>query len=145
MHDATMLDTTHSTLRALTSKLLGGYMGEEMTGVLTARHSGVWLWFPSNGKKILTCRGTLTGDTHQLCCIHLILFPLSVSECCCLADLPCISRSSAVRPTLQTLAPIQSSTSFCQDLFGLPLFLRPFTFPSSIKFSSVWCVVICLK
>ena len=33
------------------------------------------------------------------------------SDVAALADLPYISRSSAVRPTLQTLAPIQSSTS----------------------------------
>ena len=52
-------------------------------------------------------------------------------------DLPYISLSSAVRPTLQALTPIQSSTSFSQDIFGLPLFLWPSTFPSSINFSSV--------
>ena len=39
-----------------------------------------------------------------------------------LTYLPYISRSSAVRPTLQTLAPIQSSISFSQGLFGLRLF-----------------------
>ena len=49
-----------------------------------------------------------------------------------LMDILYISRSSAVRPTLQTLAPIQSSTSFSQDHFDLPLFLWPFAFPSSI-------------
>ena len=36
-------------------------------------------------------------------------------------DLLYISRSSTIRPTLQTLAPIQSSTSFFQDLFGLQI------------------------
>ena len=41
-----------------------------------------------------------------------------------LMDLLYISRSSAVRPTLQTLATIQSSTSFSQDLFCLPLNLN---------------------
>ena len=43
-------------------------------------------------------------------------------------DLLCISRSSAVRdfrPTLQTLGVIQSSTSFAQGLFGLPLLFVP--------------------
>ena len=54
-----------------------------------------------------------------------------------LVDLPYISRSSAVRPNLQTLAPIQSSISLSQDIFGLPLFLRPFTFHSNINFSNV--------
>ena len=53
-----------------------------------------------------------------------------------------ISRSSAVRPTLQSLAPIQSFTSFSQDLFGLPLFLWPFTFPSSNNLTTVWCPCI---
>ena len=43
-----------------------------------------------------------------------------------LVDLLYISRSSAVRPTLRTLA--QSFTSFSQDLFGFPPFLWPFTF-----------------
>ena len=56
-----------------------------------------------------------------------------------LMDLVYISRSSAVHPTLETLALIQSSTSFSQDLFGLPLFLWPFTFPSSVNFFSVSC------
>ena len=51
-----------------------------------------------------------------------------------LTDLPYISRSSAVRHTLQTLAAIQSSTYFTQYLFGLPLFLWRFTFPSSVNF-----------
>ena len=65
------------------------------------------------------------------------MFPsvcLSVSGRCCLDGY------FAVRPTLQTLAPIQSSISFSQDLFDLPLFLWPFTFPSSNNFSSVWCL-----
>ena len=44
-----------------------------------------------------------------------------------LMDLLYISRSSAVRPTLQTLAPIQSSTSFSQDFFGLQFFLVVFS------------------
>ena len=61
MHDTTLLDVTHDTLRSLTSKLLGGYAESEMTGVLACRHSGVWLWSPSNGKKIIACRGMLTG------------------------------------------------------------------------------------
>ena len=52
-----------------------------------------------------------------------------------LVDLLYISRSSDVRPTLRTLA--QSFTSFSQDLFGLPPFLWPFTFPSSIQFSYI--------
>ena len=54
-----------------------------------------------------------------------------------LMDLLYISRSSAVRPTLQTPAPIQSYTSFSQDIFGCPLFLWHFTFTSGINFSSV--------
>ena len=49
-----------------------------------------------------------------------------------LMDLLYVSRFIAVRPTLQTLA--QSSTSFSQGFFGLPLFLWPFTFPSTINF-----------
>ena len=61
-----------------------------------------------------------------------------------LSDLPYISRS-AVRPTLQTLALIQSSTSFSQDLFGLPLFLWPFNFPCSINFSTLSCLVYVLN
>ena len=129
MHDATMLDTTHSTLRALTSKLLGGYMGEEMAGVLTARHSGVWLWFPSNGKKILTCRGTLTGMTHKLYCVHLLSSLYPFPNVAALTDLPYISQSSAVH------------ILFPRSL-GLPRFLWPFTFHSNL--SSIWCVVICL-
>ena len=56
-----------------------------------------------------------------------------------------ISRPSAVRPTFQTLALIQSFISFSQDLFGLPLLLWPFTFHSSINFSSVWCLFKCPK
>ena len=57
-----------------------------------------------------------------------------------LMDLLYISRLSAVRPTLQTLAPIQSSTPFSQYLFGLPLFIWPSTFPSSINVSILWCL-----
>ena len=59
--------------------------------------------------------------------------------------LPYISHSSAVRPTLQTLAPIQSFASFSQHLFGLPQFLCPFTFPPSINFCNVWCLFMCSK
>ena len=132
MHDATMLDATHSTLRALTSKLLGGYMGEEMTGVLTARHSGVWLWFPSNGKKILTCRGTLTGETHQLYCVHLLssLYPFpNVAAFHTSANLLLF----VPHPVLHILFPRS---------LGLTRFLWPFTFHSNL--SSIWCVVICL-
>ena len=62
-----------------------------------------------------------------------------------LIDLPCISRSSAVRPTLHTLAPVQSSTSFSQDLFSLPPFICPFSFPSIVNSSNVWCLFICPK
>ena len=58
-------------------------------------------------------------------------------------DLPFTDRSSAVRPTLQTRATIQSSTSFSQDLFGLPLFLWPFIVPSFITFYSVCSLFIC--
>ena len=39
---------------------------------------------------------------------------------------------------VQTLAPIQSSTSVSQYHFGLPLFLWHFTFPSSINLFNVW-------
>ena len=53
-------------------------------------------------------------------------------------DLLYISRSSAVRPTLQTLALVQSSASFSQHIFGLPLFLWHYTIPSSINFFNVW-------
>ena len=60
------------------------------------------------------------------------LFAYSFPDVAALTDLPYISRSSAVRPTLQTFAAIQSSTSFSQDLLGLPLFRCPFTFPSTI-------------
>ena len=49
-----------------------------------------------------------------------------------------INRYSAVPPTRQTLVPIHSSAAFSQYLFGPPLFLWPFTFPSSINFSSLW-------
>ena len=61
-----------------------------------------------------------------------------------LMDLLYISRSSAVRPTLQTLAPIQSSTSFSQDLFGLPLLLWPFIFLLVLIYS-MFCVFLCVK
>ena len=37
-----------------------------------------------------------------------------------------------------TLARNQSSTAYSQYLFGLPLLLLPFTFPSSINLSSVF-------
>ena len=62
-----------------------------------------------------------------------------------LMDLLYIGRSSAVRTTLQTLAPIQSSTSFSHCLFDLTLFLWPFTFPFSINFTSVWCLFIYVR
>ena len=70
------------------------------------------------------------GEWREI--VLLLLFRLSVSRRCFLDGSSMhISRSSAVRLSLQTLAPIQSSTSFSQDLFGLSLFRLPFTFPSS--------------
>ena len=42
--------------------------------------------------------------------------------------------SSAICPTLQTLAPIQSSTSISQSLFGLPLLISPSTVPLAFDF-----------
>ena len=79
--------------------------------------------------------------------IQLLLFwhfssVYSFPDSAALTDLLYISRSSAVRPTLQTLASIQSSTSFSQHLFGLPPILWPSPFPSS---TSVWCLFICLN
>ena len=77
--------------------------------------------------------------------LSLSLFYLSVSGRCCLdgssIHQPIFCCSSHPPDT----CPIQSSASFSQDLFGLPLFLWPFTFPSSINFSSVWCLFICSK
>ena len=72
--------------------------------------------------------------------VHSIYFSFAYQfpDVAAVTDLLYISRSSAVCPTLQTLASIQSSTSFSQDLFGLPLLLWPFTFllvlicPSSV-------------
>ena len=51
------------------------------------------------------------------------------------AYLPCSSHSPETYP-------IQSSTSFSEDLFFLRLFLWPFTFPFCIYFSSVWFIFI---
>ena len=56
-----------------------------------------------------------TACSGKLFLFRLHLFP----DVAALMDIPYIRRYSAVRPTLQTLAPIQSSTSFPQDLFGL--------------------------
>ena len=70
---------------------------------------------------------------------------LSVSGRCCLDGSSIHQPIFCCSSTLQTLAPIQSSTSFSQDLFGLPLFLCPFTFPSGNNFSSVCCIFICPK
>ena len=53
------------------------------------------------------------------------IFAYTFPDVAALTDLPHISRSSAVRPTLQTLAPIQSSTSFSQYPFVRPLFPWP--------------------
>ena len=84
-------------------------------------------------------------DQKQMGIIPVSYYPLSFAymfpDVAALVDRPYISRSSAVRPSLRTLAPIQSSTSFSQDLVGLPLFLWPSTFPSGINFSSVWCLL----
>ena len=61
----------------------------------------------------------------------------SFSDVVALPDVPFISWFSAVRPTMPSLVPIQSSTSFSQYLCGHPLFLWTFTFPSSINFYNV--------
>ena len=65
-----------------------------------------------------------------------IILNLTVSARCC------IDGSSIHQPIFycssqspDTIAPIQSSTSLSQGLFGLPLFLCTFTCPSSINFS----------
>ena len=72
------------------------------------------------------------------------IFAYPFPDVAALMDFLYISRSSAVRPTLQTLALIQSSTSFSHDLIGLPLFLWPVTFPSSI-ISPVLGVFLCVQ
>ena len=58
-----------------------------------------------------------------------------------LMDILYFSRSFDVRPIPQTIARIQSFTSFSQDLLGLYLFLWPFTFTSSMNLLSVWCLL----
>ena len=68
------------------------------------------------------------------------MFRLSVFGCCCLEGFA-ICRSSAVRPTLQTLALTQSSTSFSQYLFAflcfscLSLFLLVLMYPIVVNIS----------
>ena len=66
---------------------------------------------------------------------------LSISGRCCLDG---YSIHQLFVPLAIQLPPSYlSSTYFFQHLFGLPLFLWPFTFPSSINFSSVWCLCMC--
>ena len=68
-------------------------------------------------------------------------YPFPDVEVAASTDIPYISRSAAVRPTLQTLAP--------NDVLHihLPISIQPcvaslvFTFPSVINVSSVWCIV----
>ena len=75
-----------------------------------------------------TCQRTYTPNHMN------VSLSVSFVDVAALMDLPYTSRSSAVRPTLQTLAPIQSSTSFSQDHFGFPVLLWPFTLPSRVNF-----------
>ena len=65
-------------------------------------------------------------------------------EVAALMDLLYISRSSAVRPILQTLAP-SSPPHPSPKVSGLHRFLWPSTLPSSINFSSVWCIFVSPK
>ena len=90
---------------------------------------------------LLRFLGKETGELYFLSLSSAYPFP----DVAALMDLLYISRSSVFRPTLQTVAPIQSSTFFSHGLFGLPLFLLPSTFPSSINFSSVCCIFMSKK
>ena len=69
-------------------------------------------------------RGTLPHSSHYATdsdmgqCYFYYSLSLIRFRCCCIGGSSrYISRSSAVRPTLQTLSPIQSSASFSQGLF----------------------------
>ena len=85
------------------------------------------------------------NDVTRMYHLHHLSFAYLFPDVADLMDLlPYISRSCAVHPTLQTLALIQSSTSYSQDLlallcfFGLSLFLLVFI-------STVFCVFLCPK
>ena len=70
----------------------------------------------------LVCyKGSVTNELYLSCFFSVQSFAYSFPDVAALTDVPYISRYSAVHSTLQTLAPIQSSTSFSQYIFGLHL------------------------
>ena len=118
-----------------------------VTEELTRYDEAVCLFFTvnRNPSPVRTGRIYLSAHVPNIYYDSSLSFPYLFPDVAALTDLLYISRSSAVRPTLQTLAPFQSSTSLSQRLFGLPRFLMAFNFPSSIDFSRVWCLFVCPK
>ena len=94
-----------------------------------------WFVWQKNGRQFIQWQFSHVyysfNELLSQCCLS--LFRLSVYRRCCLDG------SSIHQPIFCCLSqspdtsPIQSSTSFTQYLFNCPLFLWPFTFPSSIN------------
>ena len=67
-----------------------------------------------------------------------LLFAYPFLDVAALMDILCISRSSAVRPTLHSQVHHNVTTYHSHYIVGLPLFLWLCTFPSSINFFNGW-------
>ena len=97
---------------------------------------------------VFLCFPIQSSTAFSQCLLGLPLFPYPVLNSL-LTGSPwpsSVSLSSPPQPShMVSLVffcfPIQSSTAFSQGLLGLPLFLWPSTFPSSINVSRVWCFV----